>query len=145
MKARKILYVLFTVLFAIVLTLTILYARRSYELNLQAPADDIFGHSFDLGIIALFTTPFILFEIEVFHVILYFISGERKMRPYKTAFNMIELLLSFGAIAAVYLGGFTPIPMQMWEFLMLASLFGYIVIKIVHAIALVVLKIQRKN
>ena len=131
MKFRIFLYVLLTVLLVILLVSTAKYAQN-YEASRQAAPDDII---FAKGAIIVLTVPHLILEVEIYHVILYFISVKYKTDTYSTTFNTVEFVLIFGSIGFMYLTyAIAPNNGDGGVMIMLALFCGYVVAKIVHFI-----------
>lgn len=128
-KARLIISILFIIL--IIAEICIL-SYSTYSDFMKGTDDDIFGNAFDLGIATIAGALIIIPELEIWHVILYFVSDKKRKRVYKTILNIIEDILAVGILFFTFDDIFHFLPIKISENIFWIGLITYTVVKFIH-------------
>ena len=128
-KARLIISILFIIL--IIAEICIL-SYSTYSDFMKGTDDDIFGNAFDLGIATIAGALIIIPELEIWHVILYFVSDKKRKRVYKTILNIIEDILAVGILFFTFDDIFHFLPIKISENIFWIWLIIYAAVKFIH-------------
>lgn len=128
-KAKLIISILFILL--IIAEICIL-SYSTYSDFMKGTDDDIFGNAFDLGIATIAGALIIIPELEIWHVILYFVSDKKRKRVYKTILNIIEDILAVGILFFTFDDIFHFLPIKISENIFWIWLIMYAAVKFIH-------------
>ena len=129
-KARLIISIIFSLL--IVVEICIL-SYSTYSDLMKGTDDDILGgNAFTLGIATIEGALIIIPELEIWHIILYFISDKKCKKVYKTIMNSIEGIFAVGILFFAFDDFFNFSPIKLSENIFWIWIITYAAVKFIH-------------
>lgn len=130
-KTKLIISIIFIIL--IIAEICIL-SYSTYSDFMDGPDDDIFGDVFLFEFAIVVGSFIIIPELEIWHIILYFVSNKKCKKVYKTILNSIEGVIVVGLLLFILNDFFNFLSIDLSENIFWIGLITYAAVKFIHFI-----------